>query len=93
MAYASYRRMLDSGIARELARSVLPLNIYSTMYVTMNARALMNFLSLRVADPTSKFPSFPQQEIQQVAVAMENHWSTLMPLTHQAFQEQGRVAP
>ena len=46
-AYESYQRMLAAGIAREVARTVLPLSLYSSMYVTMNARALMNFLSLR----------------------------------------------
>ena len=39
--------MLAAGVAREVARIVLPLTIYSSMYVTMNARSLMNFLSLR----------------------------------------------
>ena len=46
-AFEAYQRMLDAGVAREVARIVLPLNIYSSMYVTMNARSLMNFLSLR----------------------------------------------
>ena len=48
-AYESYQRMLEAGVAREVARIVLPLNIYSSMYVTMNSRALMNFLSLRTS--------------------------------------------
>jgi thymidylate synthase (FAD) len=46
-AYEEYKKMLDAGIAREVARAVLPVGMYSSMYVTMNARALMNFLSLR----------------------------------------------
>jgi thymidylate synthase (FAD) len=36
-AYAVYQRMLVAGVAREVARIVLPLTIYSSMYVTMNA--------------------------------------------------------
>src|SRR5919199_6557771 len=48
-AYESYQRMLEAGVAREVARIVLPLSLYSSMYVTMNARSLMNFLSLRTA--------------------------------------------
>ena len=47
--YAEYERMLEAGVAREVARIVLPLNIYSSAYVTMNARAMMNFLSLLVS--------------------------------------------
>lgn len=92
-AFASYRTMLDAGVAREVARSVLPLNLFSSMYVTMNARSLMNFLSLRVNEPGSTFPSFPQLEIEMVARRMEEHWAKLMPLTHEAFTDNGRVAP
>ena len=92
-AYDSYRRMLDAGIAREVARIVLPLSLYSSMYVTMNARALMNFLSLRTKHPESHFPSFPQREIEMVAEQMESHFAELMPLTYAAFQKNGRVAP
>lgn len=92
-AYAAYLRMLDAGIAREVARGVLPVSIYSSMYVTLNARSLMNFLSLRTKRPDSHFPSFPQREIELVADAMEAEWAALMPLTHGAFEANGRVAP
>jgi len=92
-AFASYQRMLDAGIAREVARIVLPLTIYSSMYVTMNARSLMNFLSLRTKRPDSHFPSFPQREIEMAAEKMEQHFQQLMPLTYAAFNENGRVAP
>ena len=92
-AYASYQRMLDAGIAREVARAVLPVTIYSTMYVTMNARSLMNFLSLRTKREGTHFPSFPQREIEMVAEQMEQHFATLMPLTYETFNANGRVAP
>lgn len=92
-AYASYQRMLAAGIAREVARIVLPLSLYSSMYVTMNARSLMNFLSLRTKRPDSHFPSFPQREIEMVAEQMEEAWAGLMPLTYAAFEANGRVAP
>jgi thymidylate synthase (FAD) len=92
-AYAAYQRMLDAGIAREVARIVLPVTIYSSMYVTMNARSLMNFLSLRTAREGARFPSFPQREIEMCAERMEQLWAELMPLTHAAFEANGRVAP
>lgn len=92
-AYAAYRRMLDAGIAREVARIVLPLTIYSSMYVTMNARSLMNFLSLRTQREDAHYPSYPQREIELVAEQMEAEWARLMPLTHAAFEAHGRVAP
>jgi thymidylate synthase (FAD) len=89
-SYAAYQRMLD---AREVARMVLPVSIYSSAYVTMNARALMNFLSLRRKVEGSHFPSYPQREIELVAERYEEIWSDLMPLTHEAFVANGRVAP
>ncbi len=92
-AYESYLRMLDAGVAREVARIVLPLNIYSSMYVTMNARSLMNFLSLRTKREGTHFPSFPQREIEMVAEKMEEFWAELMPHTYAAFNANGRVAP
>lgn len=92
-AYRAYREMLEAGVAREVARTVLPLNLYSSMYTTMNARSLMNFLSLRTARDTAAFPSFPQREIEMVAEQMEDHFRTAMPLTHAAFEDGGRIAP
>lgn len=92
-AYESYRRMLEAGVAREVARIVLPVTTYSSMYVTMNARSLMNFLSLRTKREGSHFPSFPQREIELCAEQMEEHFARLMPLTHEAFNANGRVAP
>lgn len=92
-AFETYQRMLAAGVAREVARIVLPLNIYSSMYVTMNARSLMNFLSLRTKAEGSHFPSFPQREIEMCAEKMEAFWADLMPLTHAAFTAGGRVAP
>ncbi|HEY2641813.1 MAG TPA: FAD-dependent thymidylate synthase [Streptosporangiaceae bacterium] len=92
-SYAAYLEMLDGGVAREVARTVLPVGLYSSMYATCNARALMNFLSLRIRDPESTFPSFPQREIEMVAEQMESLWARLMPLTHAAFERNGRVCP
>lgn len=92
-AYERYELLLQSGIAREVARTVLPVNIYSSAYVTMNSRALMNFLSLRKASPDAKFPSYPQREIEMVAEKYEEIFSDLMPLTHKSFIDNGRVAP
>jgi thymidylate synthase (FAD) len=92
-AYREYERMLAAGVAREVARVVLPVSIYSSAYVTMNARALMNFLSLRRRSDDSRFPSYPQREIEMVAERYEQIWSGLMPLTHAAFVANGRVAP
>ena len=92
-AYRAYLEMLEAGIAREVARGVLPVSIYSSMYATCNARALMNFLSLRTKREDSTFPSFPQREIEMVAELMEAIFAEAMPLTYAAFNRNGRVAP
>ena len=92
-AYAAYREMLDAGIAREVARAVLPVGLFSSMYVTCNARSLMAFLSLRTKDDRATVPSFPQREIEMVAEQMEELWAAKMPLTHAAFNANGRVGP
>jgi thymidylate synthase (FAD) len=92
-SYVAYQEMLTAGVAREVARGVLPVGIYSTMYVTCNARSLMSFLSLRTKSENSRFPSYPQREIEMVAEQMEAYFAELMPITHDAFMQSGRVAP
>lgn len=85
-AYSRYKTLLDYGVAREVARQVLPVNIFSTAYVTCNPRSMMSFLSLRAA-PTAL------HEIRKVAEAMESYFAMWFPLTHDAYVENGRVAP
>lgn len=92
-AYEAYEVMLAAGVAREVARAVLPVTLYSSAYVTMNARALMNFLSLRRNCAGSAYPSHPQREIEMVAERYEQEWAALMPITHAAFVAGGRVQP
>jgi len=92
-AYHAYQEMLSYGVAKEVARMSLPVNIYSSAYVTMNARALMNFLSLRKSDPASAYPSYPQREIEMVAEKYEAIFAELMPMTYGSFIVNGRVAP
>jgi len=92
-AYMAYDEMVRHGVAREVARGVLPVTIYSSAYVTINARSLMNFLSLRRNVEGQRFPSFPQREIEMVAEKYEKVFEKLMPLTHAAFVKNGRVAP
>lgn len=92
-AYERYEHMLNAGIAKEVARMLLPVNIYSTAYVRVNLRSLMHFLSLRTKDPASTFPSFPQFEINVVATEYESHFEEHFPLVHKAFVDHGRVSP
>jgi len=92
-SYDAYQQMLDEGIAREVARMVLPVNIFSSCIVTLNARSLMNFLSLRTKEEGSHFPSYPQAEIEMVARQYEAAFAAAMPITYETFCENGRVAP
>lgn len=77
-AYHTYKDLLNMGVARELARIVLPLSTYTQFYWTVNARSLMNFLSLR-AD------SHAQWEIEQYAIAIAKMFKSTCPWTYEAF--------
>jgi len=92
-SYRNYEMLLEAGIAKEVARMTLPLNIFSSMYATCNARSLMAFLSLRTKHEDSKFPSYPQREIEMVAEKMEAEFARLFPITYEAYVQNGRVAP
>lgn len=93
-AWKTYESLLEDGVANEVARSVLPVGIYSSAYVTCNARSMMAFLSLRVdGGEGAMFETKPQWEIEQVAKKMEDKFAELFPATHKAFVKFGRVSP
>jgi len=85
-AFETYERLVELGVARELARSVMPVGAYTEFYWTVNARALMNFVSLRAHENA-------QREIRRYAEAVETFLAEKMPVTHAAFVAAGRVAP
>ena len=85
-AFATYERLVELGVARELARAVLPVGAYTEFYWTVNARALMNFLSLRNSENA-------QREIRRYAEACERFFAERMPVTYAAFVAAGRTAP
>lgn len=84
--YRKYDDLVEKGVAKEVARAILPFGIYTQFYWTLNARSLMNFLSLRNAPEA-------QYEIRVYADAIERLWSETMPVTHESFVEFGRRAP
>lgn len=85
-SYKIYRELVESGIAKEVARMVLPVSMFTQFYWTVNARALMNFLSLRT-DINA------QLEIREYAAAVEELFKNIMPVTYQAWIDNGKVAP
>lgn len=86
IAYQAYQAMLSMGVAKEVARMVLPTSMYTQFYWTVNARALMNFLSLRT-DENAQF------EIRMFADAVEEFFAEQMPLTCSAWRDFGKVCP
>jgi thymidylate synthase (FAD) len=86
VAYSTYEQLVEAGVARELARAVLPVGAYTEFYWTVNARSLMNFLSLRSAEAA-------QREIRRYAEACERLFATAMPVTYDAFVANERRAP
>jgi thymidylate synthase (FAD) len=77
-AYEVYEELLEAGIAREVARAILPVGTYSEMYVTGNFRNWMHFCDLRGSVDA-------QREIQVYADAILEMISQKMPLSTDAF--------
>lgn len=95
LLYRSYQSRLAAGVAKEVARMTLPLNLYTSMVTTANPRSIMAFLSLRKTWPeyVAKFPSFPMREIEMVAERIDAIFDELFPLTRAAFVKNGCVSP
>lgn len=85
-AYKSYQTLLGLGLAKEQARMVLPVSMFTQFYWTVNARSLMNFLSLRQHESA-------QRDIREYANAVCELAAPVMPVTFAAWKENNRVAP
>jgi thymidylate synthase (FAD) len=85
-AFDQYEALLAAGVAKEVARLVLPLATYTKYYWSCNPRSLMHFCSLRNH-------SDAQYEIRQYAAAAESFLERAMPATHAAFIANDRLAP
>lgn len=85
-SFNTYEGLLANGVAKEVARLVLPVNTYSKMVWKTNLRAVMNFLSLRNHEHA-------QREIMYYAAAMEQIVSTIAPVAIDKFIEHGRRTP
>jgi thymidylate synthase (FAD) len=86
MAYLVYEQLVEAGVAREVARVALPVGAYTEFYWTVNARSLMNFVSLRNSETA-------QREIRRYAEACERFLEEQMPVTYAAFVANDRTAP
>lgn len=84
-AYNTYQVLIEAGVAKEIARTVLPVGQYTEFIWTVNARSLVNFISLRN-------DQHAQYEICKYAEVIENIFSQYMPITHECFVKNGREA-
>ncbi|MEU5299766.1 FAD-dependent thymidylate synthase [Streptomyces noursei] len=92
-AWDAYQDQLELGVAREVARNVLPLSLYTSFYWTVNGRSLMNFLSLRRVTADTTVPTFPLWEIDRAAGQVEELAQQVAPEAFAAFNKHGRVTP
>ena len=75
--------MLDEGIAKEVARDLLPVGIYTSFYMTGNLRNWLHYLSLRTA-PDALY------EIRQVSMQIEEQLQKVAPVCMGLWSEHGR---
>ncbi len=75
-----YRQLLEAGVARELARTVLPVATYSTMFATVDLWNLLHFLGLRDH-------AHAQYEIRVYAQAMHKLAEMIVPNTMRIWRE------
>lgn len=73
-----YNRMVNAGVAKEQARGLLPLNIYTEFYWTVSLQALVNFIHLR------QHPG-AQYEIRLYADALEKLTRDVVPVSYDAL--------
>lgn len=85
-SWETYERLLSSGVAKEVARTVLPVGNFTEFYASCNARSLMAFCSLR------NHPN-AQAEIRAYAQVLEDSLAEFMPVTYAAFVKNDRQSP
>jgi thymidylate synthase (FAD) len=78
--YQKYLELTEKGVARELARAVLPVSVYTEWYWKCDLHNIFHFLSLRM-DPHA------QIEIQDYAVAMYELIRPIVPVACEAFED------
>lgn len=77
-SYRLYQQMIKAGIAKEMARFVLPVNIYTECYSTWDLKNLLHFIALRD-------DSHAQAEIQEYSKAIKKIITELFPWTMEAY--------
>ena len=76
----SYEKMIEMGMAKEQARSILPLTVYTQVWWTASFQSIMNFIELR--DEATA-----QIEIQEYARVLKKIMLNVFPETTKLWQE------
>ena len=79
-AYDKYKLLLEMGVAREMARMVLPVNIYTEIYACWDLKNLLHFITIRD-------DSHAQAEIQEYGKAIKSICVKLFPWTMEAYEK------
>ncbi len=78
--FAIYNELNEAGIARELARGILPVNLYSEWYWKNDLNNIFHFLRLRMDEHA-------QYEIRVFAKAMASFVKKIVPIAYEAFED------
>ena len=78
-SYQVYKKLIEDGCPRELARSVLPVGAYSRMFASVNLHNLFHFLRLRLHEHS-------QYEIRVYAQAMLQLIEPIVPVAVKEFK-------
>jgi len=79
-AYRQYKQYIENGVSREMARMVLPINIYTEIYACWDLKNLLHFITLRN-------DSHAQVEIQEYGQAIKAICEKLFPWTMKAYDK------
>lgn len=82
-AYENYNILLKIGVAREIARMVLPANIYTQFYWKIDLHNLLHFIRLR-SHPTAQY------EIRVYSEFLEDIVKEWCPNTYEAFVDYNK---
>src|SRR5690606_23901666 len=80
IALQAYTELLDNDVAPELARMILPQNMYTEFYMSGNLRSWSHFLHLRL-------DGHAQKEVRDVAQMVEKILTPLFPVSMKALME------
>lgn len=78
--YRDYKRLIDMGVAREMARMILGTNCYTYVFMQMDCSNLMKFFRLRLSDHA-------QQEVREYAAAMYEIFKSKFPWCAECYEK------